>query len=139
MDYHVKTSLSHNEQVGSVQLTDARYFILGNCSETRYYSDTFDAENTFTYSLDSAAALLCVSVKYTDIETCAYGGSPNAPEFTITRTIPDADVKLVSWPGKQLIAETHAAAGVPPGCPALLSNQFSTNHIVQMNNIDILH
>ncbi|MBM3182395.1 MAG: hypothetical protein FJZ86_18935 [Chloroflexi bacterium] len=47
MDYQRENSLIHVEQIGSLWLTDAPYFILGDYSETRYYPE-YNTEDYFT-------------------------------------------------------------------------------------------
>jgi len=94
MDYQRNNSFTHTEQIGSLWLTNAPYFILGNYSQTRYYSGD-NPSDFFTLNLDETGAFLCVSVNYSDIETCSYSSG-----YYIVRSTADVNVKLVSWPDK---------------------------------------
>ena len=131
MDYQRDNRLVHTEQIGNLLLNDAPYFILGDYSETRYYPE-YNTEDYFTYNLDEAGAFLCISVVYNDIETCTYGSN-----FYMIRTKADVNVKLVSWPNKQIISKTHVSTGEPKGCPPVLNTSQLGDHLVEVNNIDI--
>jgi len=124
-------SNAHFEQVGSLWLTNANFFILGNYSDTKYYSD-YDMDNYLTQNLDEAGAFLCVSVSYRDIQKCTYHSGNN-----IIRTIAEADVKLVSWPDKSLIAEQHTVTESPDSCPPVIYGTSHSVYDVEMKNIDI--
>jgi len=131
MDYQTENSLIRTEQVDSLWITNARYFILGNYSETRYYPE-YNPQDYFTLDLNEAGALLCLSVKYTDIETCTYGSG-----FYVVRATAEVSAKLVSWPDEKIIAETNIATGSPKSCAPMLNTSQLGDHLVEVNNIDI--
>ena len=126
-----KNEFAHTEQIGSIWLTDAPYFILGDYSVTRYYPE-YNTGDFFTLNINEVSAFLCLSVKYTDIQTCEYAGG-----FSIIRSTAETDVKLVSWPNKNLIAETHEVTSQPDECPYSLNTSQMSNNLVDVKNIDI--
>jgi len=131
MDPWGENNPNHYEQVGSMWLTNAPYFILGDYDETNYYPD-YDSNDFLTLNFDEAGAFLCVSITYKDIETCNYESG-----FYIKRALASTNVKLVSWPDKKLIAETSINSSTPDGCAILLNTRYLGDHLVKVNNIDI--
>jgi len=127
MDYHLNNKNAHTEVMGNTWLTSAPYFILGETSQNKDYS------SLLTLNLDEADAFLCISVNYIDIETCYYDD-----EKYVIRTRAEAEVKLVSWPDKRIIAETHYSTKSPEDCSLYFySRSDLSNHLVKVNNIDI--
>lgn len=135
MDYYEETSIIYIEQVGNKRIIDSPFFILGDYD----YSDSYNFEDIFTRRLEEAGAFLCISINYWDIEICEYGPNSEKPAFTIIRTIPEASVKLVRRSDNIVLAEQNVTAPTPNGCPQVFygSDKFSTDHMVEMSNIDI--
>jgi len=121
----------HTEQIGNLWLNNAPYFILGSGLGNNNYQEY--NKDFFTLSFDELGALLCVSVNYTDIETCNYHSG-----YYVIRAIAEADVKLVSWPGKNLIGETHVVTNPPTECaPSIPLSSIEEDHSVFVESIDI--
>ena len=67
-----------------------------------------------------------------NIETRRY-----ADGFYIKRSIAEANVKLISWPEKQINAETTYVTDSPIGCTLYLNTGQMGENLVYVNNIDI--
>lgn len=131
MNLHPKEWSASSERYGDVNLVSSIFFILGRYDETQWY--TFEEnEKVFAEKLEEAGAILCVSVKYQDIETCHYEG-----DIYIIRSAADANAKIITWPDKQVIAEKQSLAKLY-GCPALLNPKtLDGKYKVEIGTIDL--